>query len=364
MRTPGTNRAAARLTAFFAAAISAVPALAQPQGAFGSGSGTARGGAPFQSFSVTINENGQVFDSGQEEIEHYDPNVGRAAGGARVSANLPGGLIGFSAGGLARTGGGVMDGGAIATVDFNSGYIVTSQTLAPGTIVQIELRVTTSKTRSIFHTNEVPTPQRSTSSGELYFEIDSTAPSNDRYREFGLNSRSQFDTEDNNSGSINGSPIQNASIWSDGERTVVIDAVVGQQVLFEIMITARASVGVQFVDQRGRATFCGAIGFGMSPQQDFELVPFDQQAVPPPVTTEILTPNYVGIFTPPDPVQDCAIDIDMDGFVNFLDVIAYLALYDAGDLEADWNNNGVIDPNDLDLFLMNFEEGCVPYEIG
>ncbi|MEM1331373.1 MAG: GC-type dockerin domain-anchored protein [Planctomycetota bacterium] len=354
-----------RLLATAVIGLLALPCAAQPQGAFGTGSGTARGGSPFQSFNIPVNENGQVFDSGQQEIQLYDPLVeGRAAGGARVTADVPGGRLGFSAGGLARSGGVVMDGSALANVEFNSGYIVTSDTLAPGTVVQIQLRVTTSKTRQVFHTVDVPTPQRSTSSGELYFEIDSTAPGNDRYREFGVNSLSSIDDEEVNSGSINGSQLQDTSVWADGGRTVTIDAVVGQQVLFEIRITARASVGTQFVDQRGRATFCGAIGFGMTPQQDFELVPFDQELVPPPVTTEILTPSYVGIFTPPDPVRDCAIDIDMDGFVTFFDVLAYLDLYDSGDLGADWNNNGTIEPADRELFMMNFELGCEPYEIG
>ncbi|MEM7623393.1 MAG: polysaccharide lyase 6 family protein [Planctomycetota bacterium] len=58
------------------------------------------------------------------------------------------------------------------------------------------------------------------------------------------------------------------------------------------------------------------------------------------------------------PVEPCDPDITFDGVVDVFDAMAYLALYDAGDLAADESGNGQLEPSDIIRFILKLEAGC------
>jgi len=66
-------------------------------------------------------------------------------------------------------------------------------------------------------------------------------------------------------------------------------------------------------------------------------------------------PNYLAIR--PD-APDCRVDFNGDGFVDTLDVLAFLAAFAAGDPSADFDGNGIVDTLDVLDFLNAFGEGC------
>ena len=56
----------------------------------------------------------------------------------------------------------------------------------------------------------------------------------------------------------------------------------------------------------------------------------------------------------------CAPDLNSDGQVNTLDVLAFLNLYTAGNPSADWNADGLVDSRDVLAFLNDWAAGCGP----
>ncbi|MCB1246270.1 MAG: hypothetical protein KDB69_03275 [Acidimicrobiia bacterium] len=56
--------------------------------------------------------------------------------------------------------------------------------------------------------------------------------------------------------------------------------------------------------------------------------------------------------------SSCIADFNNDGFVDFFDVVAFLAVFNDGTPEADLNNDGVIDFFDVVAFLNEFTIGC------
>ncbi|MEL6740990.1 MAG: GC-type dockerin domain-anchored protein, partial [Planctomycetota bacterium] len=54
----------------------------------------------------------------------------------------------------------------------------------------------------------------------------------------------------------------------------------------------------------------------------------------------------------------CEVDIDDSGTVDSLDMIEFLALFDAADPQADWDGNGLFDSFDVIEYLADFDFGC------
>ncbi len=54
----------------------------------------------------------------------------------------------------------------------------------------------------------------------------------------------------------------------------------------------------------------------------------------------------------------CKGDINSDAFVNGDDFDTFTALFDAGNLNADFDGNGFVNGDDYDLFVYHFESGC------
>jgi hypothetical protein len=54
----------------------------------------------------------------------------------------------------------------------------------------------------------------------------------------------------------------------------------------------------------------------------------------------------------------CRVDIDADGTVDVFDVIAFLRLYDDGDLAADFDADGVLTQADVMFFTTEADAGC------
>lgn len=58
------------------------------------------------------------------------------------------------------------------------------------------------------------------------------------------------------------------------------------------------------------------------------------------------------------PPQPCPADLDANGVADFFDTIAYLLLFDAGDLDADLSGNGDLNAFDQFRHLNDLEAGC------
>ncbi|MEL7474497.1 MAG: GC-type dockerin domain-anchored protein, partial [Planctomycetota bacterium] len=54
----------------------------------------------------------------------------------------------------------------------------------------------------------------------------------------------------------------------------------------------------------------------------------------------------------------CDADIDENGVLDFFDMLGYLDLYDAGDLEADTSGDGGLSPTDVIRYILSNEAGC------
>ncbi|MCC5823880.1 MAG: hypothetical protein JJU44_11400 [Planctomycetes bacterium] len=54
----------------------------------------------------------------------------------------------------------------------------------------------------------------------------------------------------------------------------------------------------------------------------------------------------------------CPADINNDGQLNFFDVAAYIALFNAGDPAADINNDGQLNFFDVAAYIALFNAGC------
>ncbi|MEL6328157.1 MAG: hypothetical protein AAFR38_00725 [Planctomycetota bacterium] len=345
---------------------SLTPALAQPfpgitPGASGTGSASASGGGPFQSVQLPITATGATFDTGQQEAELDRGGQGEAAGGARLSASVASGRLGWSAGATADAGGFVFASRGLAQVGYLAEYQITSPTLAPGTPVDIDFKLMISITETIVHTNgPIAAPQSSTNSGDVSFDLRTVGAIAQRWRESGVRNNSNSRTEPQFFGNQNGQSLGQGqgSLHEDLGRSVTIRGVVGGTLRLSLQYTARASVDVQFVDQRGRATLCGALGFGFSPPGDVELVPTNPATDPGPIPTELIDFDYVNRFTPPDPVGGCDLDLNNDGDIDIFDVIEFKRLHDLGDPAADWNGDNIIDRFDIEDFLIAFELEC------
>ena len=58
------------------------------------------------------------------------------------------------------------------------------------------------------------------------------------------------------------------------------------------------------------------------------------------------------------PIDLCPIDINCDGVVNFFDIQAFIAMYNAGDLAADLTGDGVLNFFDIARFVTDYQAGC------
>jgi hypothetical protein len=54
----------------------------------------------------------------------------------------------------------------------------------------------------------------------------------------------------------------------------------------------------------------------------------------------------------------CSADVNLDGVVDFNDLLAYLNLFNAQDPMADVDEDGVVDFNDFLVYLNLFNAGC------
>lgn len=58
------------------------------------------------------------------------------------------------------------------------------------------------------------------------------------------------------------------------------------------------------------------------------------------------------------PIDLCAIDINCDGVVNFFDIQAFIAMYNAGDPAADLTGDGQLNFFDIARFVADYQAGC------
>jgi hypothetical protein len=58
------------------------------------------------------------------------------------------------------------------------------------------------------------------------------------------------------------------------------------------------------------------------------------------------------------PAGACRVDLNADGVIDFNDLLVFLNLYNTQDPRADFNHDGVIDFNDLLVFLNEYNAGC------
>lgn len=349
-----------RVPLLTALAFTAAHAAGSP--ASGDGFAQAQGGG--ESSIVFVNEAGSDYDSTQREalvrFQSADA-AGKAQAGCRVNADVDAGLLGLSAGTLARVGGSGGDAQARATNTFSTVYRLVSPTLADGTPITVDVRVTLSVAGNVWHTNgPIGAPERSRTSGYMTALARTLRAVSQTYSETATMLRESWHEEDAHSGSFNGQSMPDASLFQIGTRNITLDGVVGGTLQLEFLYESRSSTLVRFSDQRGRATFCGSLGFGVSVSGDVELEPTDPMLPGTPPGVEVITPGYVEENIPPDPLKDCPGDADCDGSTDFFDVLTFLALFDLGDPRADWDNNGEFDFFDVLGFLAEFAIPCDP----
>jgi hypothetical protein len=58
------------------------------------------------------------------------------------------------------------------------------------------------------------------------------------------------------------------------------------------------------------------------------------------------------------PIDLCDVDINCDGVVNFFDIQAFIAIYNAGDMAADLTGDGVLNFFDIASFVADYQAGC------
>tara|TARA_R110000782_G_scaffold45706_18_gene101421 strand:- start:4984 stop:5745 length:762 start_codon:yes stop_codon:yes gene_type:complete len=58
------------------------------------------------------------------------------------------------------------------------------------------------------------------------------------------------------------------------------------------------------------------------------------------------------------PIDLCTIDINCDGVVNFFDIQAFIAMYNAGDPAADLTGDGQLNFFDIARFVADYQAGC------
>ncbi len=71
-----------------------------------------------------------------------------------------------------------------------------------------------------------------------------------------------------------------------------------------------------------------------------------------------LTPAQLDFVLANAPIANCAVDYDHDGVASYLDTIAYLRLFDAGDPAANLGGSSNLDVVDLARHLQALEGGC------
>lgn len=345
----------------FTAVIAASTGAAQIQGASATGAATARGGSPFQSFTLDFSGAGANFDTMQQEIE-FSNTGGRSGGGGVASADIAAGTISISAGAVAGTNGGVYSANGVVTARYNAVYFLTSPTLPTGTPVTVDLRIEISTEEKAAHTVPVATSSSARNSGNLNIEIRTSAPSLSVYRELATTSWFSYNPTPTYTGTFGSTLLNNTGLFDFKTRDITLNGTIGERLTIEMTFGVTANVSTQFTNEQGRATLCATLGFGISPSDDVELLPMDPM-IPTPPGVEVFTPGYTETFVPDDPVSDCLLDINGDGAINFFDVIAYLELYDAGDMFTDWNADTVLDLDDINQFLTSFAAGCYEFEL-
>jgi lysophospholipase L1-like esterase len=82
-------------------------------------------------------------------------------------------------------------------------------------------------------------------------------------------------------------------------------------------------------------------------------------------TSDGIHPNYAGSLKLAIAMNDamessirCIADIDDSGFVDTVDLDAFILLFEAGDLAADVDGTQFIDTEDFDTFMQAYEAGC------
>lgn len=126
--------------------------------------------------------------------------------------------------------------------------------------------------------------------------------------------------------------------------------VVGSGVLFTVTFRAHTS-GVTTVGL-AEATMLQSDGYGTP----VDLAPLTNTVVtisPDPLSQSTPLPSTVPtVETQPEPTKSNPLDLNEDGKVSFSDIGVFLEYYATKDARGDVNNDGVIDENDLKLFLI------------
>lgn len=115
--------------------------------------------------------------------------------------------------------------------------------------------------------------------------------------------------------------------------------------LFEITIVASDGTTTAFDDQivDGRS---GAHGWGIYATGGSEITSIR-------IAADV--DFSIGEFAISEP---CPADLDVDGFVDFTDFLAFLSYFDAGDLRVDYTGDGFVDFADYLAFLNYYGNSC------
>ncbi len=88
----------------------------------------------------------------------------------------------------------------------------------------------------------------------------------------------------------------------------------------------------------------------------------DRPPVPAAAHVELFVPGSPAAISMPAPVPGFLADFNSDGFVDFFDLVDFIACFEGSTCppgrDADFNGDGFVDFFDLDDFVISFETGC------
>ena len=237
------------------------------------------------------------------ELEISNGNAGGSSGGAGLARSRPtSGVLSMSTGTRCEiVGSGQFLGDAEAQCWYDDTFLVRSDTLADGELVNLTLKIAVSTLDSSNHTATTGSlgSNNSRNDGRFTVRVRTTAPANDEYESVSTLARGRGASMAATTGLFLLDDMDNNNDTNYGEETITLQAVVGSVVTFESAIFADTESRAQFGND-GNTGFCGSLLFGLDVEDGYlisQLVPGE-----PVPGTAMVTRERGWLEIPPGPI--------------------------------------------------------------